>query len=239
MISQSIGPGIHRKCHLWKNGVFWGSVFGMQTLVEITSDNKSVIVLARFRKVNLLQCIHLRSAVISTILQCQEQFCPRVIVSESFIDSSSPLQYPLKPADTLNNTCSLQDLTTAVVRADCRHPDVVFPFCTVPAEIILSFEPYLEMNLPTIHELCDEKNENKVIENNLFAKFVQKATNELSHLIKAVSESSTSSTGGSQLYQDLWRWRDRCNKKTYKQLRQKVDQYSVFAGRNVLVSRKN
>jgi hypothetical protein len=132
-------------------------------------------------------------------------------------------------------------LTTAVVRTDCRHPDVVFPFCTVPAEIILSFEPYLEMNLPTIQELCDEKNENKVIEDNFFAKFVQKATDKISHLIKAVSESSTSSTSESQLYRDLLRWRDsdKTNKKMYKQLRQKVDQYSVFAGRNVLVNFKN
>ena len=153
--SQSIDPGIHRNCHLWKNGIYWGSVFGMQTLVEVTSDNKSVIVLARFRKANLLQCVHLRSAVISTILQCKEQFCPRVTVTESFFDSSSPLQYPLNPADTINHTCSLQNLTTAVVRADCRHPDVVFPSQrTIPAEIILSFEPYLEMNLPTIQDLA-------------------------------------------------------------------------------------
>ena len=236
--TESVGPGIHRNCHLWKNGVFWGSVFGMQTLAEVTSDNKSVVVLARFRKANLLQCIHLRSAVISTILQCKEQFCPRVIVTESFIDSSSPLQYPINPADTINNTCSLQDLTTAVVRADCRHPDVVFPFCTVPAEIILSFEPYLEMNLPTIQELCDEKNENKVIENNFFAKFVQKATDELCYFIKAVSGNSISDTSENQLYQDLLRWRDsdKTNKKTYKDLRRAMDQYSVFAGRNVLVS---
>ena len=236
--TQSIDPGIHRDCHLWKSGVFWGSVFSMQTIVEVTSDNKSVIVLARFRKANLLQCIHLRSAVISTILQCKEQFCPRVIVTESFIDSSSPIQYPLNPADTINNACSLQNLTRAVVRADCRHPDVVFPFCTVPAKIILSFEPYLEMNLPTIQELCDEKSENKVIENNFFAKFVQKATDGLSYLIKAVSESSTSDTSENQLCQDLLRWRDsdKTNKKTYRDFRQAMDQYSVFAGRNVLVS---
>jgi hypothetical protein len=154
------------------------------------------------------------------------------------MDSSTPLQYPLKPADTLNNSCSLRDLTTAVVSADCRHPDVVFPFCTVPVEIILSFEPYLEMNLPTIEELCDEKNENKVIENKFFAKFVQKATDELSYLIKVVSGNSTSSTTENQLYRDLLRWRDsdKTNKKIYKNLRQTVDQYSIFAGRNVLVS---
>ena len=156
------------------------------------------------------------------------------------MDSSSPLQYPLNPADTIS-TCSLQDVIAAVVRADCRHPDIVFPFCMVPAEIILSFEPYLAMTLPTIQELCDEKNENKMIENNFLTKFVHKATDELSDLIKVVSGTLASSMSENQLYLDLLRWRDsdKSNKKTYKQLRQTVDQYSVFAGRNVLVSHKN
>ena len=174
---QSIG--IHRNCHFWKNGIFWGSMIGMQTLVEVTSDNKSVILLTRFRKVNILQCVHLRSAVISTILQCKEQFCPRVTVSESFVDSSSPPQYPWNPIETLN-ICSLQNLATVAVMADCKHPEIVFPCSTVLAKIILSFEPYLEMKLSTTQELWDEKNENKVIENTFFSKFVQEATDELS-----------------------------------------------------------
>ena len=36
------------------------------------------------------------------------------------------------------------------------------------------------------------------------------------------------------LYHELQKWRD--SKMTYKQLRQRLNQYSVFAGRNVLVS---
>ena len=96
------------------------------------------------------------------------------------------------------------------------------------------------MNLSTIQELWDEKNEIKVIEKTFFPKFVQEATDELSSLIKIFSGSSTSSTSENQLYQDLLRWRDsdKTNQKTYKELRQMVDQYSVFAGRNVLVSHK-
>ena len=82
-VNQSIG--IHRNCYIWKNGIFWGSTFAMQTLVEVTQDNKSIILLARFQEDDLLQCVQHRSEVISTILQCKEQFCPRIQTTELFL----------------------------------------------------------------------------------------------------------------------------------------------------------
>ena len=229
--NQSIG--IHRNYYLWKNGIFWGSDFHMQTLVEVTSDNKSVTLLARFRKVNLLQCIQHRSNVIDTILHCKEQFCPRVQTTESFVDSSSPLQYPL---NTLNEVsiCTLQDLATAVV----NESSVVLQCDEIDAENFLSFEPYLEMKSSTIYELWDEKNEKKVISERFLSTFAEQASEKLTLLIEVLIEKSASSTRDDQLYQNLLKWRDgdMNNQKTYRDLRQIVDQYSVFAGRNVLVS---
>ena len=225
--------GIHRKCSIWKNGIFWGRGFGMETLVEIIED-KSVIVITRFQTSNLEKCLKHRSEVIRTVLECHNRFCPRVSVAESFIDASSPLRYP----STVNfdkTFCTVQALAESVVR---NEPLVVLS-CgkTIPAERFLSFEPYAEIELLTLQELLDE-NENKIISDIYLLKFFQKAMDGLSCLIKVVSGSSTSSTSENQLYQDLLRWRDsdKTNKKTYKDLRQAIDQYSVFAGRNVLVS---
>ena len=59
--------GIHRKCSIWKNGIFWGRNFNMDVLVEVT-DNKSVTLTARFGTANLMKCINQRSEVILTIL---------------------------------------------------------------------------------------------------------------------------------------------------------------------------
>jgi hypothetical protein len=232
--SQSIG--IHLNCCIWKNGIFWSKVFDMQTLVEVSSDNKSVVLLARFRKANIIQCIHHRSEVISTILQCKEQFCPRVIVTESYVDSSSPLQYPLNITDELN-ICTIQDLATASM-TDCEDPSVVFQDHTIRAVEFVVFEPYLEIKLSTIQELWDEEDEMKVITNAFLLTFVQQATDELKPLIKAFTGWLTRSTSEDHLYQDLLKWRDseKNKQKTYKELRQQIDQYSVFAGRNVLVS---
>ena len=226
--------GIHRKCSIWKNGIFWGRGFGMETLVKIIED-KSVIVITRFQTSNLEKCLKHRSEVIRTVLECHSRFCPRVSVAESFIDASSPLRYP--SAVNFDKTfCTVQALAESIVR---NEPLVVLS-CgkTVPAERFLSFEPYAEIELLTLQELWDESNENKIISDNYLLKFIQKATDGLSNLIKAVSGSSTSSTNENQLYQDLLRWRDsdKTNKKTYKDLRQAMDQYSIFAGRNVLVS---
>ena len=231
--------GIHRKCYLWKNGIFWGSVFGMQILVEVTPDNKSVILLARFRNVNLLQCIKHRSEVIGTILQCKEWFCPRVLMTEQFVHSFSPLQYPLNLEASELNICTLKDLATAVV-SDCVQPSVVVQCDPIPAEHFLSFEPYLEMKLSTIQDLWDKNNEKKVISENFLLKFSRQATEKLISLVEAFTEHSESDIRADhdQLYQCLLRWRDNdeTKQKTYKDLREKIDQYSVFAGRNVLVS---
>jgi hypothetical protein len=225
--NQSIG--IHRNCYMWKNGIFWGNIIGMQTLVEVLPDNKSVLFLARFQKDDLFKCVHHRSEVISTILQCKEQFCSRVQTTELFLDSSSPLRYPVNFLNELN-ICTVQNLATAIV-SDSKSRSVVLQCTTIPAKAFVSFEPYLEMQLCTIQELCDKENEKQVISESFLSALLQQGTNEF---IKILIGSSSDD----QIYQDLLRWRnsDKTNKKTYKELRQLVDQYSVFAGRNVLVS---
>ena len=208
----------------------------MHIVVEVTPDNKSVLLLAHFQKDDLLQCVHQQSKVIDTIFQCKEQFCPRVETMELFLDSSSSLQYPLNISNK-SNICTLQDLATAVV-SDSKSRRVVIHYNTVPAKNYLSFEPYLEMKLSTIEDLLKETNEKEVVSKSWILRLVQQATDELRPFIKTITGSSTNGISEDQLYRDLLRWRDsdKTKQKTYKQLRQKVDQYSVFAGRNVLVS---
>ena len=43
-------------CSIWKNAIFWGREFGMETLVEVIED-KSVVVISQFQSVNLKECI--------------------------------------------------------------------------------------------------------------------------------------------------------------------------------------
>jgi hypothetical protein len=222
--------GIHRKCSIWKNGIFWGRGFGMETLVEIIED-KSVIVITRFQTSNLEKCLKHRSEVIHTVLECLDRFCPRVSVAESFIDASSPLRYP----STLNfdkTFCSVQALAESIVS---NEPSVVLSHGkTVPAERFLSFEPYTEIEPLILQELWDENNENKIISDYFLLKFIRKASSKFNWFANLFNDSTEIPYSKDDLYHELCKWKD--NKMTYKQFRQKMDQYSVFAGRNVLVS---
>ena len=151
--------GIQRKCSIWKNGIFWGREFGMETLVEVIED-KSVVVICRFQTLNLEKCLKHRSEVIRTILECHNRFCPRVSVAESFIDASSPLRYPFD-IHSGNRFCTVYDLSQAML-SNCESPLVVLSVSgkTVPTERFLLFEPYTKIKPLTLQELWDENNEN-------------------------------------------------------------------------------
>jgi ankyrin repeat protein len=229
--------GIHRKCSIWKNGIFWGRNFNMDVLVEVT-DNKSVTLIARFGTSNLLKSINQRSEVILTILECVKQFCPRVETIESFIDSSSALQYPLD-LNSDRTLCSVRDLSEALV-SSCECPSVVLSDSgkSIPAESLLSFEPYSEMEPQLLQELWDKDNESKKIFSDTFlSKFVKKSSSKPNWFVKIVSDSASVPSNKDDLSHELIKWRD--NKKTYKEFRHSLDQYSVFAGRNILVGKKD
>lgn len=236
--SQSLG--IHRKCSLWKNGIFWGREFGMETLVEVLKD-KSVIVIARFQASNIEKCIKHRSKVLSTILECAKEFCPRIFESEefkeSFVDtSSSILQYPFVtfPEKAL---CTVHDIADALV-SDCREPSVVSSATanSIPANEFLSFEPYTEIERSVLHKLWD--NEKEVMSNAFLSRFIQQASGKPSWFVKLFSEEDYSSSNEDDLMQTLSKWKDNqiTSCKTFKDLRLKLDEYSVFLGRDLLVS---
>ena len=86
--------------------------------------------------------------------------------------------------------------------------------------------------------MWNEKKKKEVISERFLSNFVQEVSEQLFPLIKMIIGSTASSTKDDELYQNLLKWRDSDmdNKKTYCDLCQLVDQYSVFAGRNILVS---
>ena len=226
--------GIHRKCSIWKNGIFWGREFGMETLVEVIED-KSVIVMARFQMSNLEKCIKHRSEVIHTVLECLDRFCPRVSTTESFIDASSPLKFPFA-LNSDRTLCTVQDLAQAMV-GNCVSPSVVLSGCgkTVPAERFLSFEPYTEIEPLVLQELWDVNNEDKIISDNFLSKFVRKSSSsKLNWFTKIFNNSANIPSNKDELFHELCKWRG--SEMIYKHFHQKLDQYSVFAQRNVLVS---
>ena len=82
------------KCSLWKGGIFWGNIFGAETLVEVLPNNKAVLFLMRYRDTNLAKCMEHRSAIIHQIRKCAKEFCGTLKMRESLI-SPSIVKYPI------------------------------------------------------------------------------------------------------------------------------------------------
>ena len=229
---------IHLKCSLWKNGVFLGTHFGINVLIEI-NDNKYVIVMCRFNASNLVKCLEHRSQVLHTVLECVEEFCPRIATVESFVEASSALVYPYE-LNHERTLCTVKDLTEALI-SNCANPSVVLPDGnSIPAESFFSFEPYAEIDLFTLQELWDTNNDNKLIPNAFLSSLVENISNNIELLIKIFNESAHVPLDCSRniLYQEIVNWRDKSETelRTYKDLREKLNRHSVFAGRNILVS---
>ena len=230
--------GIHRKCSLWKNGIFWGNRFGVEILVEVLPNNKAVVVLMRLmNSAYTTEAVNLRSGVISTVLQCAQQFCPQLDITDSLINSVESQNYPLISLSDLTHF-TIQDVAKATIETSHEQPVYVVSStgATTPFYDLIMFEPYAELSKSTIQSLCIEENSEKVVSDHFLVNIccqVSESKNT-SMLIKILSEKQPTTVEGSDLLHDLHRWRDRYEG-TYKCLRDKLDQFSVFGGRNILV----
>ena len=104
-------PALQRKCSVWKNGIYWGTRQGMETLVEMDTHCKSVVLLMQCRQTSA-DFRKLRFEVIQRILKCAEEFCPKIKTAVSLI-TRKDISYPLKPVSELTSI-SLPEVKTAV-----------------------------------------------------------------------------------------------------------------------------
>ena len=226
-------PSLQCKCFIWKNGIYWGDEFGVETLVEIAEQNR-VVVLMRSPEVKS-ECFQLRSLLIQKVLAAAREFCSKVNTVESFINPSDTTQYPLKPTSQLS-LYNISDVATAVAKG---VPAVVNDSGTsVFLDSLLSFEPYADLGEANLRELFSEEKQRLIIFS-IADSIPDKNTEMIKKIFKPsptqLRERMSGGSIASPVYHVLDMWRDSCEG-TYQCLREKLDQFSVFAGRNPLVS---
>ena len=235
-------PYLQCKCFIWKNGIYWGDEFGVESLVEIAEQNR-VVVLMRCPEVKS-ECLQLRSLLIQKVLAAAREFCSKVSTVESFINPSDTTQYPLKPTPQLA-LYNISDVATAVAKG---VPAVVNDSGTsVFLDSLLSFEPYADLGEANLRELlcshCSRKISDEFISKIALciSNKPQAVLNIFETILLPLAERASLDAASSPLYrvrQVLKIWRDACEG-TYQCLRKKLDQFSAFAGRNPLVSCAN
>ena len=236
-------PAIQRECDVWKSGICWHNRSGVGALVEV-GQSKTVNVLLRCLKGREMECIHLRSAIIRKALCAREEFCPKVSASEYFIHPTDAIEYPLKSTSDFNRF-SIAKITSAITAAEpCVIGKDRLP---LDLEKLLYFDPYIHLSVTVLQKLFDEQQSScdEEVTDEFMHQMAQCAHTKLEHFVKmfsmfkppihnVIEQATPSSTHAIVQLFHLWRLRSRKN--SYRCLRRELDQFSVFAGRNPLVS---
>lgn len=223
-------PAIQRKCSVWKSGIFWGNRYGVEALVEVLSNNKSVIFLIRGQDTCLFETIELRSCILWRIRECVTDLCEATQITEGFINPSEVVEYPVRPSIVLHTT---EIAKTVLSFSLSGYPSIVSANGRVyPIEDVLKFEPYLELGVTTMQELHHE--EISKLNSRVSNEFIVTLCSQIKkkELFMKMFDKSTKHNTPSQM---LRSWRKQCGG-TYKQLRERLNQFSIFRGKNPFVS---
>ena len=228
-------PVLERRCCVWKNGIRWLSRDGVQTTVEETNQHSAYTVTMECLEGQEMECVRHRSQVLKCILDAKDELCPTVKVKESLIDLT------VREVDSL---CmfSLSELAEAL--AEKKAIVVSQPGQKgVRIDDLLYFEPYACVSPDS---LFSEENSNREV----FLEEVSATSCTKVDQLRCVLSINSAKLRAAlarappfQRDQPEYRckqvfqmWKESAQIPTYGSLRSALDEYSVFCGRNPLVS---
>lgn len=230
-------PILQRKCSIWKNGIFWGNSDGVETIVEVLPHNKAVVVLMRriSDETSLPTFLHLRSCVIKKVLATVSDFCAKVCTNEYLIDPSETLSYPI----STTTLYSMKEIACQILKSSITSSYVVSENGeSHPLKTLLIFEPYALLCQEIIAKIFGSNDAaNKLVPDYVLANIADTLLtyDSVTTFAKLFSDIVTVPPTSAQLLQILKTWRN-SHKGTYQCLHQHLDQYSIWSGRNLLVS---
>ena len=223
-------PTIKRKCRVWKNGIYWGNRAGVEALVEVVDNSRRVTVMLRCLSGQEIDCIHLRSSVIRSIINAKREWCPKIDTSEYFVLLSDASEYPLKPPSELTLT-SCWEIAIAVVTSKPAVLDTKGK--TRKIETFLHYEPYAHIGRTTLQELF---NENSPTYTPQVSGAFRAKSSHIHHVTESIVQMLTPNDSPvSESFRETVRILQSWRYQTYQCLRNELDKFSVFAGRNPLV----
>ena len=224
---------LHRKCSVWKNGIYWVNRSGGEAVVEIINLRQVVVIVCS--KLEKMELVRLRSAIIKTVVDAKEEFCSKVLVRESLILPKDAAVYPLDPSKVTG--VSITEVAATIAEGEKFVIDEKNQ--TIELEKLICFEPYAYLGEPLLQKLfCEDVIDDHKITDELFIEIAAKRSQEdvdkyCTVLELKVKRTSHKSICG--LLQVFQLWRDKIGKEgTRRNFKKKLDQFSVFAGRNPL-----
>ena len=244
-------PVLQRKCNVWNSGIHWQNRDAVEGVVEVVEQNTAVTVMMGCMEGSVIACMRVRSRLIRTILAAKERFCGAVEVRESLVHPAELGSYPLRSPHFLTSF-TITELATAIAEG---KPAVTHKQGQrqemLKIENLLHFEPYACLNLAILSRLFSKDNPQKEVPDDFlmdmakaghtsiddFKTILNYNESELQVAIgQLVPPYQSSSIHHCYLVFRTWKECSGHPANSYNGLREALDEYSVFCGRNPLVS---
>ena len=227
-------PALQQACSIWRKGIKWTTRSSVDALVEMT--DRTVVVMLRCGQGKEMQLVKLRSQVMVEMQSVKREFCSHAVVVEELIPNP---EYPV-------NIKSLSVSVDQISHAIACHEDSVMLTLDTPFSIskLLYFEPYLFCNQQALVDFYSQK----LISCKVTSSFINLSFfKSVSSNVKSLDDFCTAlnvplpkvaiECGSSYVDKAegiLLEWQTR-SEGTYLCLRQQMDKFSIFSGRNILV----
>ena len=248
--TKTDGPAVKCKCKIWRNGISWLDKNGISSLLEVRSL-KSVALGMTCLEDSKIHCVRLRSQLIRTILKSKHQFCPRVLTEEFIVDVADNI---LPEVEDEFHSYSIKDLSSRISERSAKdNPDLMLINSDGSQgkriSELLNFEPYALLNQDLIAKLFSNENAKQSVSDDFISELAQwmypfndalvQALKPLPKVLNQKCESISGSLGEVSTQQlmceyILETWVEQQRSATYRKLRQQLNRYSIFCGRNPL-----
>ena len=210
IIHMSPFQTLDRFCHIWKNGICW-TRDGVKTVVQVSEQNRSIVLLVQPLDESLaLESLQVRSSITQKILQIKDEFCHSCDTQECLISNhhlNVALRYYLKNLSIFK----IEDISRVLILKKIFVTSNMTESLNI-SSLLGQLEPYHNLPLSVIHRLFDDSNVSQFIPEHLLRE-IQERCRPIMDTYLVTRESST-----------------------YQSVRDHLNRFSIFAGRNPFVS---
>ena len=243
---SQVSPVLQRRSSVWKNGICWLSRKLVETTVEVIEQNTAVSLTISCHTGREMECVEHRSQVIKCVLEAKEELCSAVTMKESLIHPNCLTT----PVSGNSLQFSISELVEALLENESglvSQPGEK----VVEIDQLLYFEPYTCFSADVLRELVTEfeNSSDKFVSEDFLNRVSKTSHTKLDQLKQVLSFNSAKFRAALARAPPFQRdhpeyqcklvfqvWKENTQSPTYRALRSALDKYSVFCGRNPLVS---
>ena len=196
-----------RRCILYKNGIWWTNDQGIEVMIEVSDLNRCVTLIVSREKGLEVESSRVRAALVKAILLMKDEFCPSCDSQECLV---SPDQLSIIRTTSLSNLSlySLKDVSRTIL---LKRQFVVDTNGVNKCDLssLLGFEIYQNIPVAVMNNLCKPCDPSLTVPESVLQEIYQSY-----HFLKSALPINS----------------------TYTSVKNILDEYSIFNGRNLLVS---